>query len=133
MPSYYLDTNIWLDIHEQRGSNSDNALTFLRDALTSDAIFVWSTLHTAELKRLDYTLDEQHTLITIIPSSRRRLISVTRHNINTARRLARQRDVPVHDALHAVLAKEHAAIIVTRDRHFLRFSDIVEIRLLDSH
>jgi len=43
-----------------------------------------------------------------------------------ARLIAEEKHVPYKDALHAVLAKEHKAILVTRDKHFIKLSDVVE-------
>ena len=42
--------------------------------------------------------------------------------------LGRVRKVSFGDALHAVLARDNSAVMVTRDRHFLELMDIVEVR-----
>ena len=42
--------------------------------------------------------------------------------------LGRVRKVSFGDALHAVLARDNFAVMVTRDKHFLELMDIVEVR-----
>jgi predicted nucleic acid-binding protein len=41
-----------------------------------------------------------------------------------AKTIAKQRNIPEGDALHAVLARDSDAILITRDRHFLLLIDI---------
>jgi len=38
--------------------------------------------------------------------------------------------MPVKDALHAILARDNKAILVTRDKHFYDLADKVEIKKL---
>jgi predicted nucleic acid-binding protein len=47
-----------------------------------------------------------------------------------ALKIARERKVPFGDALHAILAKDNGAIVLTRDKHFLRLRDISAVELL---
>ena len=45
-----------------------------------------------------------------------------------AHRLARAFSVPSGDALHAILARDNVSILITRDAHFQRLSDICTIK-----
>lgn len=42
--------------------------------------------------------------------------------------LCKQRKVAFGDALHAILARDNNAIMVTRDKHFLGLADIAEVK-----
>ena len=41
-----------------------------------------------------------------------------------AKKIAKERDVPAGDALHAIVARDNDLILVTRDRHFRKLEDI---------
>ena len=41
-----------------------------------------------------------------------------------AKKIAKERDVPAGDALHAIIARDDDLILVTRDRHFRKLEDI---------
>lgn len=42
-----------------------------------------------------------------------------------AKDLFKKRDLPLFDSLHALLAREQKAIMVTRDKHFEKLKDII--------
>jgi len=43
--------------------------------------------------------------------------------------IKREKELSFNDALHAIIARDNRAMLVTRDRHFFEFlGDIVEIR-----
>ena len=43
-----------------------------------------------------------------------------------SKEIARQRGLPSFDVLHAILARDNHAVLVTRDRHFCELGDIAE-------
>jgi predicted nucleic acid-binding protein len=47
-----------------------------------------------------------------------------------ARDISKKQDVPFGDALHAIIAKENNGVILTRDKHFLKLRDVVDVVLL---
>ena len=53
-----------------------------------------------------------------------RRIGFTGRQFKEAKELAHRRKVPWGDALHAIIARDNDAVLVTRDHHFERLSDI---------
>ena len=53
----------------------------------------------------------------------------TDEEIDEAKKLALERDVPRRDAFHAVVARDNEAILITRDYHFQKLKDISIPRL----
>ena len=55
-------------------------------------------------------------------------VQVTKEQFEEARRLSKQRDVPLGDAIHAVLARDHDAQLVSRDWDFEKLKDITNVQ-----
>ena len=55
-------------------------------------------------------------------------VEINKEQKERAEMIAKQREVPDTDALYAILAKDNKAILVTRDRHFDKLRDIVEVK-----
>jgi predicted nucleic acid-binding protein len=53
-------------------------------------------------------------------------VDIGGRQVDEARRISRDRSVSRGDALHAVLARDNNAIIITRDKHFEVLYDIVK-------
>ena len=41
-----------------------------------------------------------------------------------AKKIATERNIPVGDALHAIIARDNNLVLVTRDKHFENIEDI---------
>lgn len=48
--------------------------------------------------------------------------------LKEAIKFSRQFSIPVNDALHAILARDNHAILVSRDKHFYELVDKLTIR-----
>jgi len=53
-------------------------------------------------------------------------VLVDKEIVFEAKKLAEQRNIPRGDVLHALIAKKHNFILVTRDKHFNFLTDIVK-------
>ena len=51
-------------------------------------------------------------------------VEVKENQLKEARKINRERNIPFKDALHAILARDNCAILVTRDHHFEELQDI---------
>ena len=124
---YYFDTSIWLDLFEKREefpykfTSVQRLLKYIR--LHNDKI-VYSKAVIDELRKLGYSSFE---LGILFRRFRQLLIRVwqTKHHYGKAKDLAAKRDIPFFDALHALLAREAKAILISRDKDFQRLQDIV--------
>ena len=52
-------------------------------------------------------------------------IIINKNQIITAREIKSELNIPFGDALHAIVAKDNDAILITRDKHFLEI-DFIE-------
>ena len=55
-------------------------------------------------------------------------MQVKKEQFQEAARIKRERKLPFADLLHAIIARDNSAIMVTRDIHFEDFEDIVATR-----
>ncbi len=55
-------------------------------------------------------------------------VPIKKEHFLEAARLKRERKLPFADLLHAIIARDNGAIMVTRDVHFEDFENIVTIR-----
>jgi len=53
-------------------------------------------------------------------------VESTGKEIGKAKDLAYKREIPKRDALHALIARDNEAILITLDRHFQKLSDIIK-------
>ena len=122
----YLDTSIWLDIYEKRGNDGEHALNLIIKMINKDSKIAYSDLNIKEFKHLGYTQDEVNFILSIAKPNNIKHIHIYRWQIEEARKLARQRDIPNKDALHAILARDNNLQLITRDLHFEKLRDITK-------
>lgn len=101
------------------------AFRFLQMCLKNKSPLLYSDIILIELKNAPNFL-----LTSFFDSFKDLLVEViySKEQALEANNIAISRGIPYNDALHAVLARDNGAIMVTRDRHFELLSDIVEVR-----
>ncbi|MBI4919077.1 PIN domain-containing protein [archaeon] len=129
---YYIDTSIWRDLHENREDKfrplGEWAFEFFKRVILNKEIVLFSDLVVDELS-IEYTKEEIELIFSIV--SKVNLLEKVGENEDQVREamiLRKQRKVPSGDALHAILARDNGAVMVTRDGHFYELTDIAEIR-----
>jgi len=55
-------------------------------------------------------------------------VNISESQIKESAILCKKKEVAFGDALHAVLARDNKAIMVTRDKHFIELNHIAEIK-----
>ncbi len=128
MQAYYLDTSIWLDHYEKRGMNGKNAFKLILKIIEEDSLIIYSDFHIRELKHLGYDINEIYAIIKIAKPGNIKKVQINRNQSEEAKQLASLKNIPRGDALHAILARDNNAIMITRDQDFLKLSHIVEVR-----
>ncbi len=126
---FYLDTSIWLDLYEKRGIHGEYAFQLLQKILLEDHIIIVSDVIVKEFKRLDYNYDQIEALFSSVKSDNIQRIHIVKKQLEEAKSIARKRNIPQGDALHAILARDHEAILISRDKDFQKVRDIVKIAL----
>jgi len=84
-------------------------------------------LNIKEFKHLGYSNEEINNILSIAKPNNIKHIHIYREHVEEARKLARQRDVPNKDALHAILCRDNHLQLITRDLHFEKLRDITMI------
>ena len=126
---YYLDTSIWLDIYEKRGYNGEVAKKLFKKIIEKDLIIVYSDLVITELKRLGYTQNEINVILAIAKPDNLKRVHIYKEQIDEARKLAKQRNVPQADALHAILCRDNDMQLISRDEDYEKLKHIIKTKL----
>jgi len=127
---YYIDACIWRDYWENRSDRfrplGEWAFRFLRSIADQDIVLI-SEMLLDELHK-KYAPEEVVEMLDVVPAASRVDISVSSLQESEAKSLARERGVAFGDALHAVLARDCGATMITRDNHFWKLTDIVDVK-----
>jgi len=131
MKKYYLDTSIWLDLLENRNEfnfpKGEIAEKFIAKIIKENNKIIFSNVIIKEMINLGYsyfyikTILKKYKFIILY-------INSLKKQIGRAKDLSLKRKVPLFDALHALIAQNNKATLITRDKHFKRMWDIIEIK-----
>ena len=124
MERYYFDTSIWIDFYDKRDYNGEVAKRLLEKIIGEDCFVLYSDVVIFELKKLGFSEKEINQIFSAAKPDHTKRVHSTKKQLEEAKRLAKQRDVPLRDALHAVLARDGDAQLVSRDRDFEKLKDI---------
>ncbi len=127
--TFYLDTSIWLDYYEKRGRNGELALKLILYLIESDLVIVYSDLVIKELRQQGNSSEQINHIFSVAKPDNLRRVHVYRVQIDEAKKLARVKNVPVGDALHAILARDNELRFITRDHDFDKLKDITKSKL----
>lgn len=129
---YYIDTSIWRDYYENRNDNfrplGEWALDFFKKAIKEESLFLYSDIVDEELKK-EYGEDKIKDILDII--NRINLlekVKIIDEQIKEASKLSKNYNIPFGDALHAILARDNNAVMITRDLHFNELRNIVTVK-----
>ena len=126
---YYLDTSIWLDFFENRNEpnlpKGDWAHKLLNKITKNNDKVIYSDIIILELGVAGY---QPHEIEKLFEKIKPILIFVesTEKQARKAKDLSAKRDVPKGDALHALIARDNKATLVTLDAHFKKLLDITK-------
>ena len=124
-----MDTSIWLDFFENRNEpnlpKGNWAHKLLSKITENNDKAIYSDIVLLELGVAGYQFHEIEKLfekikpILIFAES-------TEKQARKAKDLSSKRDVPKGDALHALIARDNKATLVTLDNHFKKLVDIIK-------
>ena len=124
---YYFDTSIWLDLFEARNEpklhKGEFAKKLFERIIKENSKIICSEVIKNEMLELGYSRYEIETLFFPL---REIIIYIysTKKQFGKAKDLSKKRNIPLFDALHALIARDNKAVMVTRDRHFDKLLDI---------
>lgn len=129
---YYLDTSIYLDYYQNRtdsyrplGDFAHRLLATIEERkdqlLISDFLLLELEKHCSkeQVKSIFEIISVKSCVLKVDISSQQRL---------EAREIAIKRNVAFGDALHAILARDNNATLVSRDKHFLLLLDVSNVK-----
>ena len=124
---FYLDTSIWLDFLEKRDEpglpKGTWAKELIEKIIKDNDKLVLSEVIKNELIGLGYS---RYELESVFFPFQKILISVysDKKQFGKAKDLSNKRNIPLFDALHALIARDSKALLITRDKHFDKLLDI---------
>ena len=127
---YYVDTAIWRDIHENRKDKSKNlgelAFESLKKIRTNKEKVIYSDFVVEELSRAydKQTIDKLFKGVSELLEK----VEINEKQLKEAADLSKKLNIPLGDAVHGILARDNNAIIVTRDRHFRKLKDKIDVK-----
>ena len=128
MKKLYVDSNIWLDYWLDRTVNITPIGCFaermLERATDCEFTLIVSDFILKEIESNMKTSAETN-MSAFRKIGKLNIIRVDGSTFQNAKELASKRDIPIHDAVHALMAKKIGAILVTRDKHFGELEDII--------
>ena len=128
---YYLDTCIWRDYFEDRTDKfrplGEWAFRCIQRLIAENAVIIISDLVNKELSK-DYSMQEIEDMLSICTDEILMTIELTEKQTIEARSVSRGANIPLHDAMHAIMARDANAILVTRDKHFIEIPFKVDIK-----
>lgn len=128
--NYYLDTCIWRDYYENRIDKfrplGEWAFELIRRIVLDGEVLLISELVIRELS-IDYSHEEIKKIFDIAKDV------IVKVNISQDERveagvIAKERKLGRGDVLHAILARDNDAVLVSRDKHFDKLRDVVIVR-----
>ncbi|QQG38720.1 MAG: PIN domain-containing protein [Candidatus Woesearchaeota archaeon] len=124
---YYIDTAIWVDLYENRKGYAgeplgDFAFKLFVIIKAKQNKIVITDLTIRELE-MNYSIPEINGMMKPFEAILEKVIA-SEDQCNEAKKIAEERNVPRGDALHAVIARDNRFILITRDNHFKRLTDV---------
>ncbi|MCK4522243.1 MAG: PIN domain-containing protein [Nanoarchaeota archaeon] len=128
---YYLDSCIWRDYFENRSDKfrplGDWAFSLIKLIIQENNLVIYSDLVEEELYE-GFSEEDIKKVISIVPKENLVKIESSSEQLKEAIQIAKKLKIPVKDTLHAILARDNDAIMVTRDKHFYELSEKVTIK-----
>jgi predicted nucleic acid-binding protein len=131
MTKYYIDACIWRDYLEDRTDKfrplGEWAFRLIKKIVEEESFIMFSDLVKIEL-RIAYSEDEIKRMLEIAPPHLLIRLEGSPHQIREAIAISKQLSIPKNDALHAILARDSDATLITRDKHFCELTDRINVK-----
>lgn len=128
---YYIDTCIWRDYFENRSDNfrplGEWAFKLIHKIISNEDLIIISDHLIKELE-IRYSKEEIRNILSIIPSQLFVYKNISTRHIAYSKQIKKKYKIPWADALHAAIAKESQALLITRDKHLEELYPDFEIK-----
>ncbi len=124
---FLIDTAIWIDLYEDRVGYQneplgDYALKLLARIQAAKETIVLTDFLMRELESR-YSLAQINGMFKPFGTLVQRVM-VNPSQMQEAKKVSIERNVPRGDALHAIIARDEGCILITRDNHFSKLMDL---------
>lgn len=127
---YYIDSCIWRDYLEEREDKfrplGEWAFRIIQKIIKDEDVIVISDAIFEELRGFNPNIDIKIT--ELVPELCLSYMESSKKQFIEAKNIAKTLKIPINDALHAILARDNQAILITRDKHFLDLLNIVDVK-----
>jgi predicted nucleic acid-binding protein len=130
----YLDTHIFVDFWNERVDKmrplGEFAYELLRETISCKHNLLFSDLIIAELTNSCGLTEHDiwnELFSDVIRAGKLSKVQITENQKQEARDMAARLNIPRSDALHAILAKDNNAVLVSRDHHHESVRDFVKV------
>ena len=123
---YYLDLCIWIDYLENRNDRlrplGEWAFRLIKKIISDESNILYSCLLETELR--NYTDKKIKDILGIVPQALLVKVGISSRQIIEASSISKITGIPKNDAIHAILARDNGAVLVSRDNHFYKLGNI---------
>ena len=131
LEKYYLDSCIWKDYFENRSDRfrplGDWALELIKKIIKEEGLFIFSDHLIKELEK-QYSHEVLDNFFEIIPIQSIIKVETTEQQAKEAFQIKNKLKIPYGDVLHAIIARDNDAILVTRDKHFYELAQKINVK-----
>ena len=130
---YYFDTCIWRDHYENRYGLTGKPLgkyatELFMHVIRNKYILFFSEFIVRELKS-DFDEKEINDMLNVLfMTGILNRVEISEENYKEAKKIGTERNLPPGDVLHAILARNNNAILISQDEHHQKLKDIVEVK-----
>jgi predicted nucleic acid-binding protein len=125
MEKYYIDTCIWIDLLENRVNLGVKSQKLIFNIIMKEEIIL-SDVIIKELKRF-YTEEEIRSMFFPFKKYLKRIIS-NKEQFSEAKQISDSLEIPLGDALHAIIARDNNSTLISRDKHFYKLKKICRFK-----
>jgi len=134
MKRFYVDTNIWLDFALDRKDSirplGEFAFQFFKKCIRNRWIVIYSNLVLRELsKQMEPEEINERCFSIVSEENLLRKVSFSEEQGEEAKAICKRLKVPFADAVHAVIARDENATLISRGTHFGPLSEIISVAL----
>ncbi len=130
---YLFDTCIWRDHYENRFGPQgrplgDYASNLFMKVIRNKDILLFSEFIIGELKN-DFGEEEINEMLNVLfIAGILKKVDASEADYKEAKKIGLERNLPIGDVLHAILARNNGAILVSQDNHCQQLKDIAEVK-----
>ncbi len=128
MKRFYVDTCIWIDYFENRKDKfrplGEWAFKFFRTVNENNWTIIISDFVIKELRnRFNELLIKE--IFKVVKN--KKIVSCSKQEFIEGLKLSKDKHISKYDGIHAIIARNYEAILITRDKHFIELNELIKV------